>query len=150
MTSISAHEARLSDAQELDRGSLIPLFMQVAAIMRAKIVAWEVPAGTASPGEAELAGQYGVSRATVRKAYRMLDELGYTDPLEGGGHVVARDGTMTTIATALNSRVTARPPTPAERDALCLVPGTPVLEVTEPGKRPVVYDATRTAVEFAR
>jgi len=90
-----------------------------------------------------------VSRATARKAYLLLDELGYTDWCEGGGHLLARDNKMATISPGVNSTITARPATPDERAELSLVPGTPVIVVQEPGKSPVVYDATRTTVEFA-
>ena len=145
----SVHEAWLTEDQAVDHASLIPQYVQLAAILRSKIVAWGVPAGTVGPAEAQIAGQYGVSRATARKAYRLLDELGYTDLLADGGHVVARAYKTTTLTPAINSTLTARPATPEERAALCLVPGTPVIEVKEPGRRPVAYDATRTTVEFA-
>jgi len=144
----SVREAWLTDEHAVDRGSLIPQYVQLAAILRSEIVAWGVPAGTIGPSETELAAKFGVSRATARRAYRLLDELGFTDWREDGEHLVARDNKIATLSPGLNSTVTARPATPAERAELCLVPGTPVIEVTEPGKRPVVYDATRTMVEF--
>lgn len=144
----SLHEAWLADEHAVDHESLIPQYVQLAAILRAKIVAWGLPAGTIGPGEAQLAIKYGVSRATARKAYLLLDELGYTDWRDGGGHLVARDNKMATLTPGVNSTITARPATPDERAALSLVPGTPVIEVKEPGKLPVVYDATRTKVEF--
>ncbi|HEY7325858.1 MAG TPA: GntR family transcriptional regulator [Streptosporangiaceae bacterium] len=141
-------EAWLTEEHSVDHGSLIPQYVQLAAILRAKIVAWALPAGTIGPAEAQLAEKYGVSRATARKAYLLLDELGYTDAREGGGHLVARAHKTMTLTPSLNSTITARPATPDERDELSLVPGTPIIEVKEPGKRPVAYDATRTTVEF--
>ncbi|HYK68023.1 MAG TPA: winged helix-turn-helix domain-containing protein [Streptosporangiaceae bacterium] len=144
----SLHEAWLTEEQAVDHESLIPQFVQLAAIMRAKIIAWGLPAGTLGPAEAQLAQKYGVSRATARQAYRLLEELGYTDSREGGGHLVARAYKTTTLTPMLNSTITARPATPDERAELCLVPGTPMIEVKEPGKDPAAYDATRTTVEF--
>ena len=142
------NEAWLTEDQAVDHESLIPQYVQLAAILRAKIVAWALPAGTIGPAEAQLAAKYGVSRATARKAYLLLDELGYTDTREGGGHLVARAHHTTTLTPGLNSTITARPATPDERADLSLVPGTPIIEVKEPGKPPVAYDATRTTVEF--
>ena len=45
----------------------------VAAKIRRQIVAGELPEGTALPPEAELVARYGVSRPTLREAFRILE-----------------------------------------------------------------------------
>src|SRR5215469_9689621 len=103
--SLIVNEAWLTEDQSVDHESLIPQYVQLAAILRAKIVAWGLPAGTIGPAEAQLAEKYGVSRATARKAYRLLDELGYTDSRDGRGHLVARDSQTTTLTPGPNSTI---------------------------------------------
>jgi GntR family transcriptional repressor for pyruvate dehydrogenase complex len=57
-----AGEVRVPKAAEL-----------VAAKIRRQIVRGELPAGTALPAEAELVARYGVSRPTLREAFRVLE-----------------------------------------------------------------------------
>jgi DNA-binding FadR family transcriptional regulator len=58
----SAAQVRVPKAAEL-----------VAAKIRRQIVSGELPAGTGLPPEAELVARYGVSRPTLREAFRILE-----------------------------------------------------------------------------
>lgn len=53
-----------------------PLYRQLLGILRAPIVAGQLPAGTALPREADLASRFGVSLITVRQALRDLEAEG--------------------------------------------------------------------------
>lgn len=56
----------------LDRSSALPLWAQVEAHLRARLAAGELDDGF--PTEAELMGEYGVSRPTVRHAIARLEQ----------------------------------------------------------------------------
>lgn len=60
---------------ELQQASLrVPKAAEhVAAKIRRQIVTGELPEGTALPPEAELVARYGVSRPTLREAFRILE-----------------------------------------------------------------------------
>src|SRR5690349_3670465 len=59
---LASSEVRVPKAAEL-----------VAARIRRQIVDGDLPAGTGLPPEAELVARYGVSRPTLREAFRILE-----------------------------------------------------------------------------
>ena len=67
-------------AARIDRTSGLPLYLQIAEQLRARIVAGSLRPGDALPTEFDLKDQYGVSRATVRQALDIFEVL---DRLEG-------------------------------------------------------------------
>lgn len=67
--------------QKLDRGDPRPLYVQIAAAIRAAILNGELPAGQRLPTGDELAEHFGVTRVTVGNALRMLRQEGYIDGL---------------------------------------------------------------------
>ncbi len=74
----------------------VPLWQQVAALLRNRIYNGMYPSGGQFPGELQLAEEFGVSRITVRRA---LEEL------SGEGLLVRRRGKPTVVS----SRVKPRP-----------------------------------------
>lgn len=78
-------------------------YRTIADDLRGQIVSGELPAGAVLPSEADLAGSYGVSRVTVRKALESLRDEGRIDSRQGFGWFVAGDtvrqslGTLSTI-----------------------------------------------------
>jgi GntR family transcriptional regulator len=72
----------------LDPGSATPVYVQVAAGLRGRIEAGELPGGHALPAERELAAQLGVSRVTVRQALAQLTEAGLLKRRHGSGTFV--------------------------------------------------------------
>lgn len=56
-----------------------PAYQQLAATIRASILAGELRAGQRLPSEVALAGEAGVSRSTVREALRVLQESGFIE-----------------------------------------------------------------------
>ena len=72
----------------LDKNSGEPLYRQVYEQIRQQILREELPAGQRLPATRELAGEYGLSRNTVIRAYRQLELEGYLRAAEGSGHYV--------------------------------------------------------------
>ena len=72
-----------------------PLYLQIKALLEAGLEAREWGPGTAIPSEIELAGRFGVSQGTVRKAI---------DALAADNLVVRRQGKGTFVATHTEER----------------------------------------------
>lgn len=65
-----------------------PLYMQLAATLRAQILNSEIRAGEALPSERDLCAIMGASRVTVRKATELLIEEGLLSRRQGSGTFV--------------------------------------------------------------
>lgn len=72
----------------LDRKSPVPLYIQLAEILRERIIRGEAEKGRAIASETDLTQQWGVSRVTVRKALERLKEEGLTITQQGKGTFV--------------------------------------------------------------
>lgn len=133
----------------IDPKGALPAYVQLAAILRALIIARRMPVGTPLPSEPALAEQYGVSRDTVRRALRVLSQdLGLSDSKRGVGHFVIFSPECVTVRVPSGSKITGRYPQPKERkrfDGGGMSAFT-VLVVEEPGQEPALYDATRTVL----
>ena len=66
----------------------VPVYRQLAAILRARIEHNEFPPRQPLPSESQLMGQYGVSRGSVRHALQVLAEEGLTVTIQGRGTYV--------------------------------------------------------------
>jgi DNA-binding LacI/PurR family transcriptional regulator len=73
----------------IDPGASTPLYQQVAADLRRKIVSGEMPVGTQIQPHRELAGTYGVSIITINKALAGLVAEGVLHSRVGRGTFVA-------------------------------------------------------------
>jgi GntR family transcriptional regulator len=65
-----------------------PLYMQLAATLRAQILSGEIATGEALPSERDLCAITGASRVTVRKATELLIEEGLLSRRQGSGTFV--------------------------------------------------------------
>ncbi len=74
---------------DLERGSGTPLFMQIAAALRERILSGLLHEGTPLPPERDLARRLGVNRSTVVKAYGELKADGFLEARVGRGTVVS-------------------------------------------------------------
>jgi DNA-binding GntR family transcriptional regulator len=76
---------------QVDHDGPDPVWLQVAAILLARIGRGDYPPRRAIPSESQVMAEFGLARGTVRKAVALLAELGYAQTVPGRGtFVVAR------------------------------------------------------------
>lgn len=68
----------------------VPVYEQLASILREKIMSGEIPPGRALPSGKTLVQEYGVARGTVDKATALLKTEGLVYTLPGRGMFVSR------------------------------------------------------------
>lgn len=73
----------------LDYDGPIPLWRQVADVIRGQIESGELPAGRRVPSENTLAQEYGIARGTAKKALDSLVNEGLVRRVQGRGTFVA-------------------------------------------------------------
>ncbi len=73
---------------EIDHQGETALYLQLAAILRARIASGELEVGRPIPSEETLSQQYGVSRLTARKAVHLLRDEGLVRHAVGRGTFV--------------------------------------------------------------
>jgi len=73
----------------LNSNSPLPLYYQLQEDIRSRIESGEYPPSTLLPTEADLRVMYGVSRATVREALRVLADRGLVERRQGVGTFVS-------------------------------------------------------------
>lgn len=72
----------------IDREGKTPVYQQIAAILRDRITTGQILPGRPVPSEPQLAGEFGVSRLTARKAVRVLADEGLVEVVTGRGAYV--------------------------------------------------------------
>lgn len=70
--------------------SPIPLYLQIADILRARIGKHEWPVGSCIPTLEDLVAEFGVARITVRQAIQLLTKEGLLSPKRGLGTMVTQ------------------------------------------------------------
>ena len=73
---------------DLDRDSPEPPYLQVAAILRARIKSGELPPRRRLPSIAGLVQEYGIARTTAAKALKVLVDEGLAEVVHGMGTYV--------------------------------------------------------------
>lgn len=142
--------------------SSLPLFEQVMQHIRTQVQTGQVGAGYRLPSETELCLQYDVSRITVRRALKELEEEGLLERRQGKGTFVARQK-IAIHAMALGGfqgmtkeekredshvailRKDSRPATTKEASLLGIQPQDPVYELTrrlDIQNEPIMLDRT--------
>ncbi|MDF5754007.1 GntR family transcriptional regulator [Spongiactinospora sp. TRM90649] len=76
----------------LDRDGPIPLYVQIAQIIKDLIKTGDLQAGDPMPSEAQIEAEYGVARTTARRVARELREQGLVYTVQGEGTFVGRPG----------------------------------------------------------
>ncbi|MBE1591254.1 GntR family transcriptional regulator [Nonomuraea angiospora] len=77
----------------LDREGPVPIYKQVADLVRDQIERGELKAGDPVPSEATLEKDYDIARTTARRVARELREQGLAHTIQGEGTFVGRPGT---------------------------------------------------------
>lgn len=72
----------------VDRNSPQPYYLQIAAVLRARVASGEYAPGHPMPSEQEMTAEFGVTRATVRNALRQLRDARIIRTERGKGSVV--------------------------------------------------------------
>jgi len=75
---------------EIDHDAEEPLYLQLAAILRAQISSGELAVGRAIPSEVTLMQRYEVSRGTAARAVKILRDEGLVRHRHGRGTYVIR------------------------------------------------------------
>jgi DNA-binding GntR family transcriptional regulator len=76
------------DHVTVDHDSPVPVYQQLANLLRRRILDGELMPGRALPSEAYLAQEHGISPLTVRKAVRVLKAEGYVYTVTARGSYV--------------------------------------------------------------
>ena len=127
----------------VDPASEWPLAAQLAQLLRAMIRTGSLAPGDRIPSENEIADQHRVSRATANRALAVLADEGLITRRRGSGSLVASVGMISEVHPMPGTRISARLPTPAERDAIGAGRWVPVLVIVEPGLPERLYPADR-------
>ncbi len=72
----------------LDLNGPEPLYVQIAAVLAARIADGTYPARRRIPSETDLCEEFDVSRPTVRQAIQVLRERGLAETVRGKGSYV--------------------------------------------------------------
>jgi DNA-binding transcriptional MocR family regulator len=131
------------DASGINPRSMLPAYLQLAIYLRGAIILRQLPPGSPLPSEPELSERYAVSRDTVRRAMRLLREVGLAEARRGVGHFVVWTPRINRVMLAPGSQVLVRMPQPHEQGELL---GLTTFVVSAPGKAPVTYDTAQTVL----
>jgi GntR family transcriptional regulator len=95
-------QGRPNEKAALDTRSGIPLFHQVAVILRDQLASGVHAEGERLPSEAEICETYGVSRITAKRAMDELANEGLVTRSRGRGTIVSRGAGMTPFAVSVD------------------------------------------------
>lgn len=129
-------------------GKTIPLYVQVAALIRQDIYARKWCTGDTLPSEQVLRVQYRVSQETIRNALGVLRREGLVVTGHGIGSRVAAVPSQVRVEAEPGDAVKSRMPTAAERAALAMPEGVPLVVLERGDGREEVYDSLRTRIVF--
>lgn len=121
-------------------------YQELAEILRSRIVSGEIRPGQRLPSELTLSQTYGVASKTARAALSQLRQEGIAALARGYGVVVREPVEPEVIVADPGSTVSARTPTPRERDQYEVPEGWPLLIVTSPDGLMDLYSADRFQV----
>jgi GntR family transcriptional regulator len=129
-----------------DLAGRVPVYLQVAQLIRQEIMSGRYRPGDMLPSEHAHMAAYGVSQSTVRAALAVLREEGLVVTRKSAGSSVGAVPPPVTVTAGPGDVVIARMPTPAERQALGLAEGVPVIAVQRPGRAEELFDAGRARI----
>ncbi|WP_344535898.1 GntR family transcriptional regulator [Streptomyces albiaxialis] len=73
---------------EVEHDSPDPVWLQLAAVLIARIERGDYPVRRSIPSETQLMDEFGIARGTARKSIRLLADRGYVQTVTGRGSYV--------------------------------------------------------------
>lgn len=125
-------------------------YIELAEILRAQIAIGALRPGQRLPSEATLAQTYGVAPKTARAALMMLRNEGLATAVRGYGVVVREQPEPELVLVDADDVVTARQPTPREREMYEVPEGVPLVVVIHSDGLQDLYPADRYRVAYRR
>lgn len=115
----------------------IPVYLQLADLIREDITSGRLSPGRMLPSETRLSQQHGIGRDAVREALAQLRSEGLIVTENGVGSTVRENVEREIVKLKPGEQAWPRMPTPAERKRLRIVEGTPVIVVERDGEETV-------------
>ncbi|PZG16475.1 GntR family transcriptional regulator [Micromonospora craterilacus] len=116
-------------------------YLALADLLRDQITDGQLRPGARLPSERDLAQTYGVAAKTARAALMQLRQEGLAWAVVGYGVVVRETVEPVRVAIGPDDEMTARPPTPSEREQHEMPEGVPLLVVIHPDGTQSLYPA---------
>jgi DNA-binding FadR family transcriptional regulator len=120
-----------------------PVYLQLAEILRTRIVTGKIAAGQALPSERTLQQEHALGRHTVRKAMAVLRAEGLVTFVRGTGMVARERAERQRLVPPAGAAVLTRMPSSEERDEFDLDDGVPVFAVRTPEGSEQVFPGDR-------
>lgn len=120
-----------------------PLYAQVAARLRADILAGRLRPGQRLPSEITLQQEHNIGRETARRAIAVLRHEGLAEVHRGHGAVVREQPDREDLNPPAGATVTIRMPTAEERAAHDIPDGVPVFWVILPDGTASIFPGDR-------
>ncbi len=129
---------------QIDHQSGEKVYLQIARIIRDRIIRGELPVGAQIPSGSQMKAEWGVNRLTGAQAVEELRKAGLVVTRPGVGTFVAASPAMQVVVLRPGDQVTSRMPTEEERESLSTGFLTPVLIVTRADGGVEPYNAAVT------
>jgi DNA-binding GntR family transcriptional regulator len=135
---------------QIDYESGEKVYLQIARIIRDRIISGELPVGAQIPSGNQMKQEWGVNRLTGAMAVEELRKAGLVVTRPGVGTFVAATPTLQVVVMRPGDRVVSRMPTEEERLRLATGHLTPVLVVTRADGYVEQYNAAVTVCQSQR
>lgn len=121
---------------EINPRSYVPVYLQLADVLREKILSGELPPEAELPGEHDMAAQYKVGRPAVRQALGVLRAEALVVTARGEGTRVRTQPERKELKIGPDTKVWFRQPSPAERVEMRIDEGVGLVVVETEGQEP--------------
>jgi GntR family transcriptional regulator len=135
---------------QIDYDSGEKVYLQIARIIRDRIISGELPVGAQVPSGSQMKHEWGVNRLTGAMAVEELRKAGLVVTRPGVGTFVAATPKLQVVVLRPGDRVISRMPTEEERIRLATGYITPVLVVTRSDGSVEQYNAAVTVCQSQR
>jgi GntR family transcriptional regulator len=132
------------NAVQIDYESGEKVYLQIARIIRDRIISGELEVGARIPSGSQMRAEWGINRITAAQAVAELRRAGLVATRPGAGTFVTAAPRLQAVTLRPGDTVTARMPTEAERETLRTGYVTPVLIVTRADGTVEPYNAAVT------